>query len=121
MFDAQVLIATGTAYSVYGPWMPRGGDGITMAIDVVTDNFSSGDITVDLVTKKSEEAGNGTAISGQTLTGTTGAVTEKTVAPNATQYLEDLVRYKFTVPAATAGNFVIFRMLPASWFDAVKA
>ena len=119
MFDAQMLInPSASGLTIYGPWMPRGGDNATLGIDLVAESMTAGGFRIRVATKASEDAGDGVAIS-----------TEKTIAhgDGADQYtwevsgqMKDLVRYEFAfVNSANAGAWVLFRMLPISWFDSV--
>jgi hypothetical protein len=42
MFDAQYLFnpSTGTAFTVFGPWMSRGGDNATFFLDLLAQNMA---------------------------------------------------------------------------------
>lgn len=121
MFDAQLLLSTGTNYSVYGPWMSRGGDNVTYGIDMVKQTMSAGSFDIQLVTKAAEDAGDGTPITSPAST----IVYEydETLVRLLLEVsggMKELVRYKFTFTGVTtADQWVLFRMLPPSWFDSV--
>ena len=125
MFDAQLLQCVSGTTEVYSPWMPRGGDAMLVTLDVIEVGGTSPQIEVRVWTKKSEDSGNG--VNSETTTTTqkiqrsdAGRTTlEWSVEENANVDLLDLVRYKFTVTGTDA--FVLFRMLPPVWFDAVEA
>ena len=110
MFEAQYLPA---GVSVLSPWFPRQGDFLKATVDLVS-RTGSGEITVEVATKKKEDPGSGTVVAGQLVSSGIGQ-DSKQWGPDV---LEDLVRYKFTAPI---GNWVLFRMLAPVWFDAVEA
>ncbi|MGE0143367.1 MAG: hypothetical protein AB7I19_17555 [Planctomycetota bacterium] len=125
MIDAQVLIATGTAYSLDGPWMSRGGDYLQATLNVVAIGGSP-TLKVEVRTKNSEDSGDGESSGSEDITATAVGVLSDTWrsgsggggTSNAT--LKELVRYRFTI-SGTSGAWVAFRMLPPVWFDAVQA
>ncbi len=120
MFDAQMLITTGTDHSVFSPWMLRGGDNLRATLEVVKRG-SSATITVRVFTKNSEDAGDGAdADSATTLAGGVAGRYVAEWASNAGKGAKAMVRYKFTVSGAE-GDWTLFRMLPATWFDSVSA
>jgi len=99
---------------VYSPWFPRQGDNARFTLEVVA--VSSATLKVEVFTKNSEDAGDGTIVSGVSATSTT---VERKVF-EAEGGLEELVRYKFTVTDAVT-KWVLFRMLRPVWFDSVEA
>ena len=115
MFEAQVL---DTGDTVFSPWFPRQGDSAIFTLDVVDidGGAAANQITVQVFTKNSEDAGSGSQTGSDiTRDGTEGA------GQAGAEYgsLKELVRYKFSVTGT--GTRVLFRMLPPSWFDSVKA
>lgn len=115
MFEAQLLIATGTDYDVYGPWMRRGGDNLRATIDVVAKDAAS--LSISLLTKNSEDTGDGTdADSTVTLSGSSLGRTPAEWRSSATKGPKELIRYRFRVSGA-AGKWILFRMLPIVWWD----
>jgi hypothetical protein len=121
MFQAQLLIGKSEPYTLYSPWFVRGGDSARFAIDVVEETMLSAGVafTIDIVTKNTEDAGNGLVVT----TGGAGSFTATTGA-GQTQFVQDgglkeLVRFEFTVPGGVAGDWVLFRMLRPQWFDVV--
>lgn len=124
MFDSQILIAKSTSYSVYSPWMSRGGDYLQATLNIVAIGGSP-TLTVEVFTKNSEDSGDGESSGSQSITGTAVGVSSATWrsgaggggSSNAT--LEELVRYRFTI-SGSAGDWVAFRMVSPVWFDAVQ-
>jgi len=125
MFDAQLLISTGTPYySVFSPWFPRGGDILRATGELVQDGGAT--VTIRVFTKNSEDTGDGVDVNPDTTIGLSGSDTRETAEwkVNTTSQgaggLEELVRYQFTV-TGSAGTWILLRMLSPVWFDAVKA
>jgi hypothetical protein len=114
MFEAQILISTGTGYSVYSPWFVRGGDNALIELEVLQ---SVGDpvLTAEVATKENDAAGAGTVVGNSAQVTGTGSTTA-----TQTNVLKDFVRYKFTI-SGDAGDWVLFRMKPIEWFNAVGA
>lgn len=113
MFDAQLLFAKpdpGT--EVLSVWTDRRGDLLICTLDVV--EIEGAEITVEMYTKKAEDAGNGTLVGGSYTASTTGRFTFESGPSD----FNDLVRYRFTV-VGTTSEWVLFRMLSMVWFDAV--
>ena len=120
MFEAQLLKVASTVYS---PWFPRGGCSITATLEVIEIDGSDITINVEIFTKASEAAGAGTdAEAGTDITRTLGDGPGRT-SETWVGKVNDLVRYKFTVVNESSEDpgWVLFRMLPPQWFDAVKA
>ena len=117
MFDAQTLIYDGSGYSIYSPWFPRGGDNMQASLQSVAR--SSGTLTVRVFTKKSEDAGDGTDADG-TKTISLADPGDPVSAVWAGK-LKDLVRFKYTVGGASAGDWIMFRSLTPTWYDEVEA
>jgi len=103
---------------VYSPWFPRQGDNAIMTLEVVA--VSGATIKVEVLTKNSEDAGDGTIVTGVTGDADITASTVGRSDGEWDQVLEELVRYKFTVTNTTE-KWVLFRMLPPVWFDTVDA
>jgi hypothetical protein len=109
MFDGQYLFHN---VAVYGPWMRRQGDGIRAIGELIAQN--TGDVDVTVLTKATDESGDGTAVSGTLSLDTVGTVQSQEFTG-----LKDLVRYKFTATGTTAAHYALFRMLEPIWFDSV--
>jgi hypothetical protein len=119
MFDAQLLVADAANFDVYGPWIPREGDNALFSVDVQELSLTgAAQFQVQLETKGHEDAGNGSAISPlQFQIAITSAGQDTQLVSGQ---LQDMVRYRFIFnDDAAAGDWVLFRMLPPIWFDAV--
>ena len=125
MFEAQYLMTKSTeGESVFSPWFPRQGDCIRATLDVI--QLSNATLVVEVFTKNSEDTNDGdNADSGGTPTSITatgpGRSTQEWSRTVATTIgLEELVRYKFTIKSEDGSlAWVLFRMVPPAWFDAV--
>lgn len=119
MFEAQYLFNN---ESVYSPWFPRRGDNVLVTLDLIA--ISGGKLDVQLFTKNTEEAGDGTDSDGggATIIDTSaiGRTTLEWQSSALTPGLLELCRYKFSWNSGAAGSRALFRMLPPVWFDTVK-
>jgi len=113
MFQAQLLIREQSADTkVYSPWFPREGDFLRGTAEFVAGN---GVLTVKVFTKNNEDTGNGTEIAGTSI-----SLSSAGRGDAEWTTIKEMVRYEFTVGDA-AGEWVLFRMLSPTWFDAVDA
>jgi hypothetical protein len=123
MFEAQLLIAkSDETYSVYSPWFPKGGDNAEFAIDMIEiENPVPVDFKVEVLTKNTEDTGNGTAIATPSAITTTTGITKFGLDAEST--IKELVRYRYTVytqdPATLPMAWWLFRMLAPVWYDKV--
>jgi hypothetical protein len=124
MFDAQILIApsitSGDVFSVLGPWMPKGGDNVTIALESIAESLTSlATFGVELYTKNSEDVGDGT-VTGTSISWIKGTDTLGVKTATSTGEVKELVRYRFTMDdVATVKDFFMFRMNPPVWTDSV--
>lgn len=125
MFEAQLLVTNSGSYSVFSPWMARGGDGMLVTVDVA--EVSGGPtLDIEVFTKNTEDTGEGenakTTGTQKISVDTTGSASDDWVSGVADVELKELVRYKFTLTSSeSAGEWILFRMLSPVWFDAVQA
>lgn len=124
MFEGQLLMRRSTAYSVYSPWFRRGGSTLRAAIQKLAGMGTDAGATlmrVEVFTKNADDAsGTGTNASASQsidimVDDSDGHVEDATWGPNE---LQELVRYKFTMPAS-GGNegYVLFRTQTPVWWD----
>ncbi len=117
MFDAQTLLVAASTIEVFSPWFPRGGDTVRCVAEALSiAGGSAPELTVEVLTKKSDETGDGTAASGTPISLT--AVGRSTIREFTG--LEDMIRFRFTFESDNVA-WVIFRMLPPCWFDAATS
>lgn len=117
MFQAQMLTANGSAggSDVYSPWFARGSDNMIATVEIISmSGASPTGLTVEVYTKAKASTGDGTPVGSSF--GSTTTVGRYTATFTG---LNELVRYKFK-PGTTDGKWVLFRMLPPSFFDTVK-
>ena len=122
MFDAQYLIqpVTASVFKIYGPWMSRGGDNATFALDLIDETMSNGYFEIDIYTKASEDAGDGASATGDSPEQILHSTGPKRYTWEVNGGMKELVRYEFTLTADVGtGERVFFRMLAPSWFDSV--
>ncbi len=117
MIDAILLFSGAT---VYGPWFSRNADMLRVAAECVARNGAT--LVVDLVTKDADDTGDGTDVdTGTDITlNTPGMVTGEWRSKAGQAGVEHLLRFRYTVTGANATDWILFRMLPPCWFDAVQ-
>jgi hypothetical protein len=121
MIDATLLFDSTTVYS---PWFPRQADMLRVVAECVAINNAT--IVIDLYTKNSEDPGDGNPVDEDvsiTMSGVgRSAATEwKTVVDE--KGVQQLLRFRYEV-TGNGGHpteWILFRLLPAVWFDAVSA
>jgi hypothetical protein len=116
MFEGQLLFK-GT--SVYSPWFPRRGD-ILRATGELIKATTNGTLEIHVFTKNSEETTNGDDANVSTHIDFTAGDVAKSATWGPGE-LEEMVRYKFIASGSADTDWVVFRMLPPSWSDAVSA
>lgn len=126
MFEAQRLFQEDP--DILSPWFPRGGDILIATLDTIDMTSPTTDLvlTVTLFTKNQEDSGEGASAGAVSIvrTSTEGAGREDAewVGDSLSPGLLELVRYKFALSGGDGkGDYVLFRMLPPVWADAVKA
>ena len=124
MFEAQLLIAkSGSDVLIYSGWSSRQGDYMRATVEVVGISSANCTLQTTLYSKDSEETTDGAVVDAAVvITQTaTGRSTEEW-GPSTGTGLNELVRYRFKVTqSGGALEWVLFRVLPPVWFDAVKA
>lgn len=126
MFQAQTLM-TDNLVEVFSPWFAREGDHARFTVDVVSMGQAGGgspEITVRAWTKNTEDTGDGADADATVsiVRTATGRTTAEWLSTSSTG-LKELVRYKLAVAnTSDLGTvWVLFRMLPPVWFNAVGA
>ena len=125
MFEAQLLTAS-SSVEVYSPWFPRGGDSARFTLDVIKSHATSGatiTFEVEAWTKNREETGDGAdADTSVSISSVSGRTTTEWLSTSSVGFKE-LVRYRFILGnSGKSGTvWILFRMLPPVWFDAVNA
>lgn len=120
MFPAQYLFK---GASVFSPWMPRGGDNLRVTAQLVDNTQPGGGnktkLEVRVFEKNSEDTDNGEDADISTVISLDDPTTAGGIGVDEWNGLEELVRYKFTCVGDGEADYVLFRMLPPVWFDAV--
>lgn len=118
MIDATLLFKGTTVFS---PWFPRQADLLRVTAECVA--VLGATITIELYTKKSEDTGDGDPVDDgvSIVLDAQGRETAewKTVAEEVG--VEQLLRFRYEVTGSEDYEWVLFRLLPAVWFDALAA
>lgn len=107
----QIVALDTSQQTYYTPWFPKGADNAMFALEKVLDTIAGG-ITVTVFTKNREDEGSAPGSAVGTFASLSGAFHEV-----ACQGLKDLVRFRIVFTASAAGQGVICRFLPPTWFD----
>ena len=118
MIDATLLFRNTTVFS---PWFPRQADMLRVTAECVVRNGAT--LTIRLYTKNVEETGNGADVDEGTsiVLSSVGRSTAEWKTVTAQEGVQQLLRFRYEVTGSAASDWTLFRLLPAVWFDAVKA
>jgi hypothetical protein len=117
MWMLTAIVALDTSlHTYYSPWFPKGADNGVFAVEVTGNTLP--DVPVGTVfsvlTKNREDEGSApaSAVGSTTLTSGTPGIYELNCAG-----LKDLVRFQVAFRAGSAGQGLICRLLPPTWYD----
>ena len=118
MIDGTLLFAGTTVYS---PWFPRQADMLRVTAECIARSNAS--VRIDLYTKNQEEPGDGDPVYSSTYIelGDDIRPTVEWKTESTGDGVEQLLRFKYTVTSESSNDWILFRLLPAVWFDAVNA
>lgn len=118
MIDATLLFRDTTVFS---PWFPRQADMLRVVAECVA--VSGATLTIELFTKDAEQTGDGVAVNAVSI-----VMSEPGRSPPAEWVtvvgqpgVEQLLRFRYVVTGPLKNDWILFRLLPAVWFDAVNA
>jgi len=116
MIDATLLFS---GMTVYSPWFPRQADMLRVTAECVALNGT--DLTIELYTKNEEDPGDGLPVD-ENVSIVLDAVEKQTAEWKTVvneKGVQQLLRFKYTVGAEASNEWILFRLLPAVWFDAI--
>jgi hypothetical protein len=119
MIDATLLFRDTTVFS---PWFPRQADMLRVMAECVA--ISGATITIELYTKDSEGTGDGLPVNSAVsivMSGLGRSAPAEWVTVAGQAGVEQLLRFRYVVTGPDKNNWILFRLLPAVWFDAVNA
>lgn len=108
----QIIALDTAATDYYSPWFPRAADNAVFTLEKLQDSFGSTPMTVTVYTKNREDEGSAPGSPAGTFTLLTGNFYEV-----ACVGLKELVRFKISFRASSAGQGVVFRFLGPTWYD----
>jgi len=120
MIDATLLFAQSETDHIYSPWFPRQADMLRVVAECVAVNGAA--LVVKLYTKSLSDPGDGDPVNTSVsielnAVGRSAATEWKTVSGQ--EGVQQLLRFRYTVTGESSNNWILFRLLPAVWFDAV--
>lgn len=119
MIDATVLFKD---MDLFSPWFPRQADMLRVTAECIA--ALGAELTIELYTKNSEDTGNGNPVD-EAVTivlntlGQRETVEWKTVVSQ--EGVQQLLRFRYSVTGNEDYEWILFRLLPAVWFDALAA
>jgi hypothetical protein len=126
MLASQTIPTQGDQETILlSPWFPRGGDYGLFTLEVTAiGGTGTPTLTVTMVVKDSDEAGEGTEYTGLSIARTSVGRTTVDFANGAGSPafggFKQMVRYRFKLSGGSTGTtWVTFRMLAAVWYDKV--
>jgi hypothetical protein len=116
MIDATLLM---TGSTVYSPWFPRQADMLLVTAELVAVDGAS--LTVKLYTKNASDTGDGNPVDTGTsiVLSSVGRSTAEWETKASQEGVEQLLRFRYEVTGEASSDWALFRLLPASWFDAL--
>ena len=120
MIDATLLFYGTTVFS---PWFPRQADMLRVVAECVAVNNAT--LVISLYTKNVEDTGDGNPVN-EAVEITLNSIGRSSVAEWKTVPPEDgvqqLLRFRYSVVGdeGAPNDWILFRLLPAVWFDAVS-
>lgn len=118
MIDATVLFQS---MDVYSPWFPRQADMLRVTAECVA--VFGATVTIDLYTKNVEDTGNGNPVDENVsiVLDTAGRETAEWKTVVSEEGVQQLLRFRYQVTGNEDYEWILFRLLPAVWFDAIDA
>lgn len=100
---------------VFSEWMPRRADNAVFTAELI--HTTNAELTVRVLEKNSEDTGSGTVKGTLVAQVSTPGLTSATFTG-----LKELIRFEIDVTSeATGVAGVLYRFLPATWFDTARA
>jgi hypothetical protein len=118
MIEGTLLFANTTVFS---PWFPRQADLLRVIAECIARYDAS--TTIELYTKDDGDPGDGLPVDEAvsiTLAANGRQMAEWKLAPGE-EGVKQLLRFRYVVTGSKANHWMLFRLLPAVWFDAVTA
>lgn len=109
----QIVALDTAAKTYYTPWFPRQAMNAVFTMEKTSDSIGGTAFQIDVFNKNREDEGSAPGSSVGTINT---ALVANFYQLNATA-LKELVRFKITFTASAAGQGVIFRLLPPTWYD----
>jgi hypothetical protein len=120
MIDATLLFH---GMTVFSPWFPKQADMLRVVAECIALNAAT--LTIQLYTKNPEDPGDGDPVD-ETVEITLDSIGRSAPAewgPPGDEGVLGLLRFRYEVTGDTPdpNEWILFRLLPAVWFNAVKA
>lgn len=116
MIDATALF---NGMDLYSPWFPRQADRLRVTAECVA--VLGATVQIKLYTKNVAEPGDGNPVDEgvKIVLDTEGRVTAEWKTVVSEEGVEQLLRFRYEVSGSEDYEWILFRLLPAVWFDAL--
>jgi hypothetical protein len=111
--NTQIVALDTSAQTYFTPWMPKGADNGVFTMEKTLDTITGTAVAVRVFTKYREDEGS----SPGSAAGTFAALESTNFLEANCASLKDLVRFEIKFTAASAGQGVVYRFLPPTWYD----
>lgn len=111
-YSAQIVALNTSAATYYTPWFPKAADNAIFTMEKILDTISGTAVAVTVYTKNREDEGSAPGSLVATFSTLSGNILEAKCTG-----LKDMVRFRITFTAASAGQGLIYRFLPPTWYD----
>ena len=117
MIDATLLF---NGMTVFSPWFPRQADMLRGTAECVA--VSGGAVQIQLYTKNEEDAGNGDPVDTSVYINLSspGRTTAEWKTVVSQEGVQQLLRFRYVVTGSSDNDWILYRLLPAVWFDMVS-
>ncbi len=116
MLIGQSLLAITSGDTVYyTPWFPRGGNALTVVIEVLRSSGVPGTFNCQVQTKNQEDADSSATSVGSAIAVTASTTAYSTTRARRTEGCKELVRYAYSLKASVSTCWVHMRANPPIW------
>jgi len=111
--NTQIVALNTSATVYYTPWFPKAADNAVFTLEKIQDTLATAPFKVEVLTKNREDEGSAPWTVVATINT---ALNGNFYEANCTG-LKELVRFQLTFTASAAGQGVVYRILPPTWYD----
>ncbi len=116
MLIGQSLLAITSGDTVYyTPWFPRGGNALTVVVEVLRASGATTKFECQVQTKNQEDADSAATSVGTAISVNSSTTQYKTTSARRTNGCKELVRYAYSIRASGSPCWIHMRTNPPIW------